>query len=449
MERTRPKIQHIVPGKWQIRHGFRACAHIDVYNKKAVLPLGTRENDRLRRLHELGHVKWSPMDIQAAACKITDYTIDEETLHFLEDNRINRALKIKKIPIWNLIRELYIDELSETLDIFTDLEKAVAFLAFSGTKIPYIDNIRNRIYETMNGYDRLLLSDAEDVLREAGHKTVIAENEEDSLNEFNKVLEVAKVLTYWFDTGRTEIKPRKEMVSDEEVKKSLEGYLTEGALEAMRIRLKKVPAVKVTNRKIDWGTMKIIKPPLEQRPVPRKKTLKETPSETGIVMKHPYRLLTDKKIFTDKRKVLGGTLLIDVSGSMAVTEYELDRLLDIAPLLTVALYTSEFYTYFSGMLVIVADKERRCSKDQLTLYTGYGNVIDGPALRWLADQEHPRIWVSDGIVTGLGDLNNPELSKEAYSIVRDAHILRIANIATAIDWFTQRAIIRKNTFSNN
>ena len=129
--------------------------------------------------------------------------------------------------------------------------------------------------------------------------------------------------------------------------------------------------------------------------------------------------------------------------------HELDRLLDIAPLLTVALYTSEFYTYFSGMLVIVADKERRCTKEKLNLYTGYGNVIDGPALRWLADQEHPRIWVSDGIVTGLGDLNNPELSKEAYSIVRDANILRIANLTSAIDWFTGRAIIRRNKFTSN
>jgi hypothetical protein len=448
LERARPKIQHVVPGKWQIRHGFRACAHIDVYTKKAVLPLGNKKNDRLRRLHELGHVKWSPLDIGAACQEITDYAIDEELLHSLEDNRINRALKKKKIPIWDMIRELYIDELSETLDVLTDLEKAQAFLAFSGTKIPYIDNIRNRIYETMNGYDRALLSDAEDVLREAGSNTVMAENEEDSINEFNKVLEVAKVLTYWFDTGKTETKVRKEMVSDDEVNKSLEGYLKEGALDAMRMRLKKVPTVRVTNRKIDWGTMRIVKPPLEQRPVPHKKTLQETLSETGIIMKHPHRLLTDKKIFTDKRKVLGGTLLIDVSGSMVITEYELDKLLDIAPLLTVALYTSEFYTYFSGMLVIVAEKDRRCSREKLTFYTGYGNVIDGPALRWLADQEHPRIWVSDGIVTGLGDLNNPELSKEAYSIVRDANILRIANLATAIDWFTQRAIIRRNKFTN-
>ena len=443
-QRACPRFQHIVPGKWKNRHGFRACPRLNLGTKRAVIPLGRKEIDKLRRIQELGYAKWSPVDIYAAAQTLIDHNIEEETIRLLEDNRINRALKTINISVWKLIRELYIDELSETLDVLNELEKAVAYLAFSGSGIPYIDNIRERLLDKMSSYDRSLLSNAEESLKEAGSNTVFAENEEKSLKEFNKIVEIAKVISYWFSTDKKETKVEKEMVSDEEVKQSLEGYLAGGTLEALRTSFKQVPRVRISKREIKWGPMKIIHTPLEHRPASRKGTLQETPLDRGVVMKYPHRLLLDSKIFTEKRQAQRGTLLIDVSASMTISEYQLDRLLDIVPMLTVALYSSDLYTYFSGMLVIVANKERRCSKKNLSRYSGHGNVVDGPALRWLANQKHPRIWVSDGIVTGVGDFNHPSLSKEAYSISKKANILRVSKVSNVIEWFQHRATIRTN-----
>lgn len=445
-QRARPRFHLIVPGKWESRHGFRACSRLDLGTKKAVIPLGSKEIDKLRRVQQLGYAKWSPLDINAAARALIDNSIEEEAVRLLEENRINRALNTINIPVWKLIKELYIDELSETLGVLNEMEKAVAYLAFSGSGLPYIDNIRARLLDKMSSYDRSFLSNAEEALREAASNTVLAENEEKKLKEFKKILDIAKMISYWFRFQKKETE--KEMVSDEEVKQSLEGYLAGGALKGLWASLKQIPRVGISKREIKWGTMKTVHTPLEHRPASRKSTLQETALDRGVVMKYPHRLLLDNKIFIEKRKAERGTLLIDVSSSMTISEYHIDRLLDIVPMLTVALYTSDFFDYSRGLLVVVADKKRRCSKKNLSVYSGYGNVVDGPALRWLANQKHPRIWVSDGIVTGVGDLNHPSLSKEAYSICKSASILRVPEVSNVIEWFERKAGIRANTPSS-
>jgi hypothetical protein len=59
------------------------------------------------------------------------------------------------------------------------------------------------------------------------------------------------------------------------------------------------------------------------------------------------------------------------------------------------------------------------------LRLGRGNVIDGPALRWLASQPGPRIWISDGRVTGVRDRSSLDLVVEAMGICRRNQITRV------------------------
>jgi hypothetical protein len=54
----------------------------------------------------------------------------------------------------------------------------------------------------------------------------------------------------------------------------------------------------------------------------------------------------------------------------------------------------------------------------------HGNVVDGPALRWLARQPEPRIWISDGHVTGIADQPSSDLAVDAIHICRKARITR-------------------------
>lgn len=78
-----------------------------------------------------------------------------------------------------------------------------------------------------------------------------------------------------------------------------------------------------------------------------------------------------------------------------------------------------------GTLVIVASRGRIAGAEALRAAArGNGNVIDGPALRWLARQPEPRIWISDGQVTGIADRPSSDLAVDAIHICRKARITR-------------------------
>ena len=54
-----------------------------------------------------------------------------------------------------------------------------------------------------------------------------------------------------------------------------------------------------------------------------------------------------------------------------------------------------------------------------------GNVVDGPALVWLAKQQEPRLWVSDGHVTGCNDNTCIDLAADAERVCRKGNIQRV------------------------
>jgi hypothetical protein len=79
-------------------------------------------------------------------------------------------------------------------------------------------------------------------------------------------------------------------------------------------------------------------------------------------------------------------------------------------------------------LLVIAKNGHFAEIVKATSDFGTGNVIDGPALQWLFRQEAPRIWVSDGFVTGRGDEAGMNLDEERDSIVSAARIKRIASL---------------------
>ena len=63
---------------------------------------------------------------------------------------------------------------------------------------------------------------------------------------------------------------------------------------------------------------------------------------------------------------------------------------------------------------------------------GVGNIVDIPCLDWLALRRGTRIWVSDGGVTGKGDVAGESLRRQARRICRRARIQRVASAAEAV-----------------
>lgn len=191
-----------------------------------------------------------------------------------------------------------------------------------------------------------------------------------------------------------------------------------------------------------WGEM--FGPQKIPLSVPRKnrKGLQRTWRDEGVMPVAMHRLPVDGRVFSRRRKDRGGTVLIDASGSMSFSSQDLADVIATAPGATIGVYAGD---RTMGRLVIVAANGRMADRDEIdkALSVGadgelrgapmHGNVVDGPALRWLARQASPRIWYSDGGVTGEYDRTGFNLMVEVNQIAREADIERVSNWREALD----------------
>ncbi len=186
---------------------------------------------------------------------------------------------------------------------------------------------------------------------------------------------------------------------------------------------------------IPWGPMDILAPPLTHscRNLPGMAKRKLVCGYTGA-FRFPSRALlpaADGRAFTLRRPRAAhcGTLLIDCSGSMG-EQVSHDRLMAVlarSPSATVGLYAGEPASQ-SGSLLIAARNGMYSAREVIDNWPHSGNVVDGPALQWLSRQKTPRVWVSDGEVTGLNDHSAINLTAEADTIVAMAHIRRVPTL---------------------
>jgi hypothetical protein len=97
---------------------------------------------------------------------------------------------------------------------------------------------------------------------------------------------------------------------------------------------------------------------------------------------------------------------------------------------TVAYYSG--HEEHEGQLVIVAQGARAVSRDATWPPSGGGNVVDLPALEWLARQPGPaRLWVSDG-EAGCGGMDNGAYQTLCLAVCHYAGIRRVDDTATAL-----------------
>lgn len=175
------------------------------------------------------------------------------------------------------------------------------------------------------------------------------------------------------------------------------------------------------------GDMTLVTVPLPHRLPARMRGTNYRATSYGGRVGQAARVNTDGALFRGKRSAIGGgTVLIDCSGSMSLDDSEVLAILQAAPAVTVATYAGSCN---SGELRIIASKGRRADSDNFQPPYG-GNIVDLPALEWLGQQpSRPRIWVSDGIVTGRDDKVGLSLFQQAAALCQRFGIHRVASVS--------------------
>ena len=184
----------------------------------------------------------------------------------------------------------------------------------------------------------------------------------------------------------------------------------------------------------------------------------------GSVIRRIDRLYSDGHIFRAPAKNRvgwnGGTILLDISGSMHPNYESIFSMVRQAPYRTsIAAYAGDAATNrpvglhqmpkilvpssnkrsnYAGYLFGLAHEGKIIRENDLdalvndrVVYLCY-NVVDGPALEWLASMPEPRLWVSDGQVNGDNRSASRLLELHCIRLMKAHNIQRVHKVSHCI-----------------
>lgn len=413
--RQHTPFPELVSSGWTVSRSSRPLeGHTDFANKRMVVPMDDDPASDVIRVHEFMHAQMSPPDIHAFM-QAHDLT-DVANVQAAEDCRINETLR--------QLNNRRTHALLDTRVVSRDPATFQGFIQASARLQPQ---------EQLMFWGRMLAStigtaDYRTIMDAVRHLPYAAVKY--PLLDFDNALDSA--LGDLDDQPTTDFTVKVAQLLD---------ALPEKAADEGPYVFKPVPSNRVpTGDDNQWAEMLIERPRLHAQPkaLLRKSTRRMT--DEGVKLKSLHRLCTDRRVFTVKKPRVGGSVLIDCSGSMSLSHQEIAMLIEQAPAATVAIYEGNPSTGMGYLRIVgkdghMVDPEAIYSdNDDLT---GGGNMVDGPALKWLGMQDEPRIWLCDGHVTGLGDCSAPNLEREAKALKRRYNIERVPDVETALARFAQ------------
>ena len=184
----------------------------------------------------------------------------------------------------------------------------------------------------------------------------------------------------------------------------------------------------------NWiSTVHVMTPELTQD-LPRAHRAAKRGEFYGRAPRYPHRMATDRRIFARKQggNQYPGTVLVDVSGSMALSGVDIGEVLDRYPTAEIRDYSACFVNGFGHLRVVAKDGKRLTDREldaNRACSSCRSNGIDGPALRWLATQPRPRFWISDGMVNGQREMMTVNLLEECAQLCAQHRIIRVPSVA--------------------
>lgn len=155
-----------------------------------------------------------------------------------------------------------------------------------------------------------------------------------------------------------------------------------------------------------------------------------------------HRLVTDpyQRIFQRKSRALGGVVVIDCSGSMSLSDEDIKKVMRASAGCSIVCYSGGVDDpELNGNIHLVARHGRQMRG--LPYFPG-DNGVDLPALKWSyfnlrLNSKSPVVWVSDGQVTGIGDVSNRNLRVQTEQFIKQKHIVQVGDVDAAIKLLSQ------------
>jgi len=372
---------------WDIGQGSGSC---DPVKRVLEVPLDEHDGARFVRNHELAHALITPRHYVGKQCK--KYEITPDALQVCEDLRVHLFLRSKGIDRPGSLTE---EQANGLADFYKANPRQLTAALVASLHTDDYDRIMAGIRTSCGDAAAAFLRNCADMIHQRMHG---ARNLFRPVGFRNGTVPAARLLDALCppEHGTCQAIPHAALAG------SMGG---------------RVPR---------WGELEIKSVPVSQTrrvtPISKRRVF----TDEGVHLAAVHRLPVDGRIFVRKRKALGGTFLIDASGSMSLTHKDLLTLMKIAPAALIAMYCGKGKR---GQLTIVGREGRVATPEAIReSRIGNGNIVDGPALEWLAKQDAPRMWVSDGGVTGVLDRAHPDLATQALRICQKAEIQRIRKL---------------------
>lgn len=439
-------LPEILDGQdWEVRNsGNIHTAYVDFDKREFVVPFESSPGAELVRAHEAMHVKISPK--KTGALNEADFV----TLQSIEDCRVWHGLRMVGIKTENarVFSDKELEKFFKTDALKHPQRMADAAFAETGT----IEESKVRELINQNDPSGGKILEAVDEVRE---KYFLSKEREDILPPWEDVVKAAKEITARIKELFPEMPPppkcggpgkekQKGNVGnitesfvfgndDTAEKIEIEALTAEEAEEAIEMGLCTASSVakhkwEYSGKFADPGKLRPIQTPRLTTFIKFKTTnvVKQNASDEGIIPVRMNRYATDMRLFNRKgKRRAGAAILIDVSGSMSLSQEEIRQIIHQCPASIVAVY-SGFRN--DGILRIVAEKGRY--SEELDEGMGRSNIVDVPAIEWLAKRkEGKKLWISDGWITCINEKTpHPEVTRKLTNTIRSAKIERVGNV---------------------
>jgi hypothetical protein len=391
------------PQAWDVREIEAEDAHIDLTHRLAEVPAGSTETDSLTRLHEGLHTRHSPGPPRGLPREV-------EKLFFrmLEEVRIDALGRRHGLDLSHRLDTFELDPLVPVAaDPHQDVKAALAWLQLYQQRD---SDVVNPVFHQLD-----LIAQSHPAYPHLA--SVARALDELPLANQSHQASWAKWLAEHYEPVLELPKPKRKMVPGE-----TEG---EGVPDDGDELLHDYAEQSID----DWVLCHHLTRVHPGQPV----RLPTGARDTGSEAVRFERYCEDQAVFVRRR--MGGTVLIDCSGSMGWDWNELRKALHQFPAATIAMYSgfqeSDEDNPVRGKLCVVAEKgrwsdpiirEKTCGSS--------GNDIDAEALQWLAKQQKPRVWLSDGGVCGGPDPGT--VHGRCKAIGKAGNIVRIRHLPDVI-----------------